>query len=106
MTFRSTPENTAIRERLEADVAQWLAQGNKPEKLPGFGMAPKISEIDGRRFALHNEGNVNKLDDFADAGIKADLLSGMGTVEVARKWKVGTTTVTRRKDILIARGEL
>lgn len=103
---RSTPENTAIRERLEADVAQWLAQGNEPEQLPGFGMTPKISEVDGRRFALHNDGNVNKLDDLVDSGIKADLLAGMGTVQVARKWNVGTTTVTRRKEQLQSRGEI
>ena len=104
--FRSTPENNELRERLEADVAQWLASGNEPEVLPGFGMQPKISEVDGRRFALHTDGNVNKLDDEVDSGIRADLLAGMGTVQVARKWNVGTTTVTRRKDKLQSRGEI
>jgi hypothetical protein len=103
---RSTPGNNQIRAQLEADVSAWLAQGNEPTELPGFGLAPKISEVNGQRISMNTLGHVNKLDPYVENGIKQDLLAGRGTARTARQWRVGTATVTRCKDALKARGKI
>ena len=91
---------------LAADVDAFLANGGEIEKLDSFGMRPKISDVSAVRFSLNTEGKVNKKSEGVDASIREDLLAGMGVSGVARKHRVSTSTVTRRKDSLIARGEL
>jgi hypothetical protein len=86
------------------DVEQFLINGGQIKTLPGFGIQPTI--VDGRRFSLNTLGQDNSLSADIDQGIIEDLLAGMTTTQVARKWRVGTTTVTIRRDKLLARGEL
>ena len=103
---RASPEKRAEQDAIKSDVEKFLANGGEIEQLEGFGMKPRISGISAVRFALNTEGKVNKKSEGVDASIREDLLAGMGVSAVARKHRVGTSTVTRRKDSLIARGEL
>ena len=105
MMIRSTPEKQAEQAKLANDVESFLANGGEIKTLPGFGMEPRITNVSALRFELNNTGKDNSLPDHIDQGIMNDLKSGMGTTQVARKWRVGTTTVTVRKDKLLAQQE-
>lgn len=105
MTFRATPEKRQEQAKLANDVESFLANGGEIQQLEGFGMAPRITNVSALRFELNNTGQDNSLPDHIDQGIIKDLKSGMSTTQVARKWRVGTTTVTVRKDKLLAQQE-
>ena len=102
---RASPAKRQEQAKLAYDVESYLANGGQITELPGFGMAPRITQINASKFEL-GVGNDNSLNRELDEAIKRDLLAGMGTTQTARKHNVGTTTVTKRKDSLMSKGLL
>jgi hypothetical protein len=104
--IRPSPAKIQEQTQLQADVEAFLARGGQVEELPGFGMAPKITHVAGQRFTLNSDGRVNTLTPEVNQGIYDDLKAGLSSSEIVRKWQVGSSSVLKRKEHLIARGEL